>query len=159
MHMATELAAQIRAAVEELRSPLIEHFDPPEYRLPWPGQSRALWPLADISGRLSSGEMFVIEVDDRADPVRSVVKYWPLLHAVATAEFDHPPICLVEVSAVCSTYGQGFQLLAKFAGRQFHKLYPQRFRFGFVDLGNRDPVQLAPAIVTCFAPPDCATAS
>lgn len=155
--MATELAAQIRAAVESLGSSAIENFDPPEFRLPWPGQSRALWPLADISGHLSSGEVFVIEVDDRADPVRSIVKYWPLLHAVAIGEFDHAPICLVEVSAICSTYGQGFQLLARFAGRQLQTLYPGHFRFGFVDLGGREPAQLAPAIVACLATPDAPT--
>jgi hypothetical protein len=155
--MATELAAQIRAAVKKLGSPLIEDFDPPEFRLPWPGQNRALWPRADISGRLSSGGVFVIEVDDRADPVRSVVKYWPLLHAVATGEFKHPPICLVEVSAICSTYGQGFQLLARFAGQQLQTLYPGHFRFGFVDLSGRNPAQLAPAIVACLATPDAAT--
>jgi hypothetical protein len=101
-------------------------LDPPEKRIPWPNQPTTLWPQADISGRLATGEVFIVEVDDQADSVRSVVKYWPLLHAVANGDFGYPPICLVEVSAVCSTYGTGFQLLAINSGACTHSEFVSR---------------------------------
>lgn len=148
--MPTALALAIRDELEKGAFPIIEAIDRAETRLPWPGQSRSLWPQADISGRLTTGDVFVVEVDDKADPVRSVVKYWPLLHAAASGEFDHPAMWLVVVSAVCSTYGCGFQLLARFVGDRLRTIYPCQLHFAFVELGDRDTCRLAEAIVRSF---------
>jgi len=132
----TEIARQLHAYLTAVKHQhqAIVGFDPLETRFPWPGQSRQVWPIADLSGTLRSGERFIIEVDDHADPARSVVKYWPLLHSIAEKRLAHPPIALMEVSRPDATFGLGFQLLAQFMGSQFEVMFPGFFRFEFVDL-------------------------
>jgi hypothetical protein len=77
-----------------------------------PGQPKNLWPLADISGALVGGDRFLVEIDDHADPVRSIVKYWPLLEGVANGAIAGHRIRLVGASRRDSTFGEGFQILA-----------------------------------------------
>lgn len=136
--MATSLALTLNTALQAAADEVITAINAPETRIPWPGQPRTLWPQADLSGRLSSGEVFIVEVDDQADPARSVLKYWPLLHAVDSSAFQHEPLCLIEVSATNATFGAGFAVLARFAGDRFERMYPSLFRFEFVQLDRRD---------------------
>jgi len=118
-----------------------------EEKIPWPGQDEAVWPRADLSGELNTGEKFIIEVDDHDDPARSVVKYWPLLEAVQQGRFSFPPIFFIEVSSPDNTHGYGYQLLAQFIGKQFEKQYPKVFRFAYLALADREAEDLATAIL------------
>jgi hypothetical protein len=108
-----------------------------ETRIPWPGQPPNLQPRADISGQVSTGEILVVEIDDHADPTRSVVKYWPLLHSIAFAG----------VSRRDDTFGAWYQFLAQFIWERFAELYPGHFRYRHIDLDDRDPHRIGQAIL------------
>lgn len=144
---ATAVAKRIRAAMEAETDSTVSTLALPETPIPWPGQPKPLWPVADISGRTSTGEVLIVEIDDHADPARSVVKYWPLLHAMANEGFPYDPIAFVEVSGRDDTYGLGYQLLARFVGQRLAEGYPEYFRFRYVDLGDGDPGRIARAIL------------
>ena len=148
--MSTKLALSIRDQLSEAEDPIISRLDPPEMRFPWPGQNKQVWPQADISGLLASAEAFIVEIDDHADPARSLVKYWPLLHSMAHGEFDHQPIAFVEVSKRDSTFGRGFQALARFVGSRFQSSYPRHFRFHYVDLGAKEVAAIADEVLLFF---------
>jgi hypothetical protein len=142
----TEIALQVyqalaRAPDSPLSGLCLEH------KICWPGQDNNLLPIADISGQVDTGEVLIVEIDDHADPARSVVKYWPWLHAIDMEEFPHAAIAFVEVSRPDDTFGSGYQLLAQFIGERFTELYPKRFRFRYLDLGGRDPHAIAEAIL------------
>lgn len=145
--MATELANQMHRCIEQARDPFIKRLHQPDTPMPWPGQSRVLWPKADISGELNTGEIFIVEIDDHADPARSLVKYWPLIHAIQREEFEFPPIHFLEISSPDKTFGAGFQLLAQFIGERFEEQYPNQFRFSYVNLQGKSPQELAKAVI------------
>ena len=132
--MPTDIARQIAGNLRRAMAPVIKSFHPLEARIPWPCQKETMWPYADISGMLNTGEVFIVEIYDHADPCRSIIKYWPLLHAIARQGYEYPPICLVEVSHPDSTFGEGFQRLARFIGQQLQEQFPSHFRFGYVEL-------------------------
>ena len=140
---ATAIARRVHEALETATGSRLDL----EKAIRWPGESEPLWPRADISGLLSTGEFLIVEIDHHADPVRSVVKYWPLLHAMDSGEPQHPPIAFVEVSQPDDTFGTGYQLLAKFIGERFTDDYSGKFRFRYIDLGNGDEDRIAEAIV------------
>lgn len=142
--MATQLAADIHTALESFHDPIIKVLYEPDRRMPWPGQnSRQVWPQADISGELVSGEIFIVEVDDHADPGRSLAKYWPLLHAIAKQELEYPPIRFFEISSPDGTFGIGYELLARFIGDRFKEMYPRVFTYNYTSLRGKDPKGLA----------------
>jgi hypothetical protein len=141
--MATELARQILNEIQAARNPVIRELHKLDTRVPWPGKSRNVWPQADISGTLTTEEYFIIEIDDHADPSRSLIKYWPLFHAMQTGTHQFPSIAFVEVSKPDSTFGVGFEDLAQFVARRFIDLCPRHFRFGFVDLQGADAASVA----------------
>lgn len=100
--------------------------------IPWPGEEQQYWPKADICGFLkSSGKFFIIEIDDQADPGRSVVKYWPLLHAMSEESFKHEPILFLEISSRNGTLGDGYQKLAQFIGERFEELFKDKGVFEY----------------------------
>ena len=140
---ATEIARRLRDAIETATDSKLDLETP----IPWPGQPETLWPRADISGRVTTGEVFIVEIDDHADPARSVVKYWPLLHSMDAGEFEHAPIAFVEVSQRDDTYGEGYQLLAQFDGARFAERYPNHFRFRYIDLTGKDASEIAKVIL------------
>jgi len=142
----TTVAEEIGRYLEQIGGTLIRRVDA-EVAIPWPGQDKVMWPKADLSGELSTGEKFIIEIDDHTDPAHSVVKYWPLLEAVQQGGFDFPPICFVEVSSADETYGRGYQILAQFIGKQFEKLYPDKFRFAYLTLEGKGAAELAAVIM------------
>ena len=136
--MATKLAKALHFSFQEARDPIIKRLDPLEYSFPWPGQNKLIWPRADVSGLLCAGEVFIVEIDDQNDPVRSVVKYWPLLDAMESGDEIHPPIVFIQISARNNTCGLGYQLLTQFIARQFETRYSKRFRYQYIELGDKD---------------------
>ncbi len=148
--MPTELNIRIAKCLREAGNPVIRSFDPPETRIPWPGQPRSFWPCADISGNLRNGDRFIVEIDEHADPVRSLIKYWPLLHFVHGGEFRYPPICFVEISSRDSTFGTGFQALCRFVGKRLEATYGRRFRFRHLPLKEVLPEQLSRETLSFF---------
>ena len=144
--MATALAASIYEALQTSNGGLVAAFDRPETRIEWPGQPKNLWPLADISGALVGGDRFIVEIDDHADPVRSIVKYWPLLEGIANGGEKGHRIRLVGASRRDNTFGEGFQILAQFVGGQIAARYPKHFRYAYVALAQKSPVELAAEI-------------
>jgi hypothetical protein len=142
----TALTLAIHAALEAARDPVIERLDPPRTRIEWPGQPRNIWPFAAVSGELRSREMFYVGVDDQDDPVRSVVKLWPLLHAVREGtRAKH--VVFFEISSPSSTEGRGFQLLARFVAERLAETYGGFFRHGFTDLAGKTAEQLAAEVL------------
>lgn len=144
--MPTALAESLRRELEKAPDSIVSRLDPLDMALPRPGQNKNLWPKADISGHLHTGEAFIVEVDDHADPVRSLVKYWPLLHAVAN-RVEYPPIAFIEVSKPDATFGLGYQVLARFVGQRFEAQYPRNFRFSYIDLSAKDVPAITRAIL------------
>src|SRR5206468_289048 len=131
--MATQIALKLHGALAALKAAgdtFLADLDPPDTLFPYPGEKRQIWPRADISGKVSTGEKFIVEVDDHADPARSFVKYWPLLYAVEKGTYECEPIFFMEITSPDSTFGAGFQYLARFVGERFEESYPSRFRFG-----------------------------
>ena len=145
--MPTALAVEVHASLKAASDPVIARLDAPDTRVPWPGQPRNIWPIADLSGQLKSGEAFVVEIDNHADPGRSFVKYWPLLHAVSAGEFQYPPIRFMEISSPDSTFGQGFELLARFIGERFAEQYAERFRFAYTTMSGKSAQALASEVL------------
>lgn len=145
--MATQVARDIHAALRESADPVIESLDPTDTKVVWPGRSRQVWPQADISGKLASGEIFIVEIDDQADPGRSFAKYWPVLYAVSRGEHEHPPIRFFEISSPDSICGIGYELLAQFIGERFQEMYPGMFSYGYTSLKGKDAKVLAQEIL------------
>lgn len=135
--MGTAIANAIHAYLAGARHPGIVALNQPETRMPWPGQMANVAPIADITAQLVDGRMLVVEIDDQCDPCRSVIKYWPLLDAMASGSFEHPSLHFVEISSPNSTYGAGFQALAQFIGQRFSQLYPGLFEFTYLPLRDQ----------------------
>ena len=145
--MATKVAGDIHEWLKAARDPRIAVLDEPETRIPWPGQKRSVWPWADLSGTLVTGERFIVEIDDHADPGRSIVKYWPLLHAVSIGAFEYPTIRFLEISSPDSTFGEGYEILARFVGDRLAERYPGRFRFAYTSLAGKSAKELGAEIL------------
>jgi len=149
--MATKIALDLHAALSAAKAAgetIIAEIDPPETRIACPEQDRQTWPCADISGKLSTGERFIVELDDHADPVRSFVKYWPLLYAVEKGTHQCEPIALMEITSPDSTFGAGFQYLARFVGERFEEHFPSRFRFEMSALAGKTAAQLRDEVLS-----------
>jgi len=129
--MASQSVVELLQELTKFREPVFQSLQV-EQKVLWPGRSKQLWPQVDIMGHVDDGSILLIEVDDHGDPGRSVVKYWPLLHASATGECEYPSILFVEVFAPDSTFGEGYGLLAEFIGARFREAYPTRFRFRLI---------------------------
>jgi len=141
--MPTKLALEIFDAFASICSPIVGELDRPDTAIEWPGKPRPLWPRADISGHLQTGERFIVEVDDHSDPARSLGKYWPLIHATHVGEYEHPPIEYFCMSSRDATFGTGFEDLARFMGQRFMCLYPSTFRFAITELRGKTADALA----------------
>ena len=139
----TKLALQIYESLEQIKDSSITTLDPPDTRIPWPGENRTFWPAADISGIISNGDIFIVEVDEHTDPCRSLIKYWPLIHTISIGKFNYPPIHFYEISSRDNTFGSGFQKLAKFISKRLESQYKNFYRFGYSELIGKGPKQHA----------------
>lgn len=124
----------------ERKSEYIAIIHEPYKKMPWPGEKKIIWPEADIIGLLRTGEMFIIEVDETPDPCRSIIKYWPLFHAMKYGSFEHPKIRFFEVTKPNKTYGEGFHLLTQFIGKQLQSIYQDCLvGYDYINIGEKTP--------------------
>ena len=144
---ATEIARCIHQAIAAAATSSVASLDSLETPVCWPGQPRNVWPKADISGHTSRGEFFIVEIDDHADPARSVVKYWPFLHSLAAGEAELGRVAFVAVSRRDDTFGAGFEFLARFIGERLAALYPEHYRFKYINLAEGDAPEIAKAVL------------
>jgi len=143
--LTTQSVLELYRAIERLNLAGLRNLRIEE-KLPWPEQGHQLWPQADIVGNLKDGSLLVIEVDDHSDPARSISKYWPLLHAIDEGSFAHPRIVFVEVFSQDPTFGYGYGLLGRFIGARLAELYPDSFRFRFINKEGKSSDDIAKEI-------------
>ena len=124
----SEMHDRLVALKAQSSSPISDVF-PLNTSLEWEGSAPNLWPAPDACGWLRPGELFIVEIDDQADPGRSIVKYWPLLKRVARGDYEVQRIVYLAISSPNATFGAGYEALADFCGAEFSKLFGSRFAF------------------------------
>lgn len=109
----------------------------PNKPIEWPGESRKLWPIADIIVNAKSGTQFIIESDGGGDAGRSITKYWPYID-----KYNSRRIIYIGVWKSGQTCGEGYFKLASFIGEKFTKLYPL-FSYRFIERSTETVQEIA----------------
>ena len=86
-------------------------------RIEMEGQPGNLWPQADILISMP-GRRFIIEYDEGSDPVRNLIKYWPVLDESRYAT------TIIEVWKGGKMASRSYATLAKWMGTRLMELYP-----------------------------------
>lgn len=122
------------------------------YKIEWIGQSKSMWPEADLLIH-SPRRRFVVEYDEDSDPSRSLAKYWPIIH-----QTDRVPLTVIEVWKRVPTIGRHYAELAKWMGARLMELYPT---FVYEFIGREDETakiiakKVAQIVETSCATPSC----
>lgn len=87
----------------------------------WPG------PEADILIDTPS-RRFIIEDDNDCDPVRNLIKYWPIIDTDAKV-----PLTIIGIWKSGPTIGKGYGKLAEWVGKKLMGLYSPRFVYEFIE--------------------------
>lgn len=114
-----------------------------DQKIPGPDQDPMFWPQADIVVYIDDDTIAIIEVDDHGDPGRSIVKYWPLIHAIDEGSFSYPKIKFIEVFAPDATFGRGYGILAQFIGSRLSQAYPDCFQFCMIHKASKTGGEIA----------------
>lgn len=121
----------LREVIQHLRLSQIGSYviKGPDFRVQWEERPKNLWPRVDIWLE-STEKIVIVEIDNDSDPVRSLIKYWPIFQARFQDE-ESKEILFLEICKFGSTVGQGYKELFDFVGGRFRELFSNRFHFKF----------------------------
>jgi len=138
----------LREVIKNLRTSKIYSYQikGPDYQVEWLGISKIYWPKADIWLE-STEKIIIVEIDNDSDPVRSLIKYWPVFQE-QFREKGSKNILFLEICKFGSTVGRGYKELFVFVGEQFKDLYSKRFDYQFLERTEDDSKKMARWIIS-----------
>jgi hypothetical protein len=98
-------------------------------RIEWQAHPKSEWPgpeadiLIDTPSRL-----FIIEDDNDCDPVKSLIKYWPIIDTDAKV-----PLTIIGIWKRGQATGKGYGKLAEWVGTKLMGLYSPHFVYRFIE--------------------------
>ena len=118
----------LKKLIVELQAlyPQLKHHFKIEWPYPkskWPG------PQADILIETDTPSCrFIIEDDNDCDPVKSLIKYWPIIDTDAKV-----PLTIIGIWKRGPTTGEGYGKLAEWVGTKLMGLYSPHFVYRFIE--------------------------